>query len=244
MVAADRIALVTGAARRVGRAIALELAGAGCDVAVHFQDSAAEAADLARRIETLGRRACLVRGDLADRDVPARLVAETVDHLGRLDVLVNNAAIFLPMPLEDFSPEAWDQMLQINLTAPAALCHHAQPHLPKSGAGRIVNICDIGAERPWAGYLAYCTSKAGLVCLTKALARELAPDVLVNGVSPGIAEFPEYYDQQTRDRLTAQVPMRRAGTPQDIAAAVRFLVTQSQYITGQILNVDGGWSIT
>lgn len=243
MGAAGRTALVTGAARRVGRAIALELAQAGCNVAVHYLSSKADAADLAEQIATTGRQSCLIRGDLADADTPARLVAEAVARLGRLDILINNAAVFDRISLDQFDYDAWQRVMQVNLTAVAALCHHARPHLASTGAGRIVNICDISGERPWPGHLAYCVSKAGLACLTKALARKLAPEVRVNGVAPGIAAFPDDLDQDARDRLTARVPMRRAGSPQDVAAAVRFLVENGDYITGQIINVDGGRSI-
>ena len=243
MGAAGKAALVTGAAKRVGRAIALELADAGCDVAVHCLGSRVEAAELCDRIGALGRRTCLLQGDLADADTPGRLVAEAVEGLGRLDVLVNNAAVFNRMSLEQFDPDAWQRVLQVNLTAVAALCHHARPHLASTGAGRIVNLCDIAADRPWAGHLAYCVSKAGLVCLTKALARELAPAIQVNGVAPGIAAFADDCDQDTRDRLAARVPLRRAGRPEEVAAVVRFLVEQGHYITGQIISIDGGRSI-
>ena len=151
MGAAGKAALVTGAAKRVGRAIALELADAGCDLAVHCLGSRVEAAELCDRIGALGRRTCLVQGDLADADTPGRLVAEAVEGLGRLDVLVNNAAVFNRMSLEQFDPDAWQRVLQVNLTAVAALCHHARPHLASTGAGRIVNLCDIAADRHGAG---------------------------------------------------------------------------------------------
>ncbi len=238
-----KVALVTGAARRVGRAIALELARAGYDVAVHHHRSHADAASLGDEIAAVGRRVCLVQGDLADADAPARMVAESVRQLGRLDVLVNSAAVFGRMSLEQFDRDAWQRELDVNLTAAAALCHHARPHLAADGVGRIVNICDISADRPWPGHLAYCVSKAGLVCLTKALARGLAPDILVNGVAPGIAVFPDDYDAKVRSRLTAQVPLGRTGQPEDVAAVVRFLVEDGCYITGQVINVDGGRSI-
>ena len=241
---AGKVALVTGAAKRVGRAIALELAQAGCDVAIHHNASQAEAVELSDHIAGLGRRTRLIRGDLADPHTPSRLVQQTIQALGRLDVLVNNAAVFGRMSLDEFDREAWERELRINLTAVADLCHHARPHLEAADPGKIVNLCDIAAERPWPGHLAYCVSKAGLVCLTKALARGLAPAVQVNGIAPGIAEFPDDYDQQTRDRLVAKVPLGRPGTPQDVAAAVRFLVERGNYITGQILRVDGGRSIT
>ena len=243
MTLAGSTAIITGAARRVGRAIALDLARAGCDVAVHYHRSRNDAVALRDEITGLGRRCCLVPGDLADIATAGRLIAETVEALGGLDVLVNNAAVFAPMSLADFDPDAWQRTMQVNLTAVAALCHHARPHLAASGAGRIVNLCDIAADRPWVGHLAYCVSKAGLVCLTRALARELAPGVRVNGVSPGIAVFPDDYDQATRDRLIGKVPLGRPGSPEDVAAAVRFLVEQGDYVTGQIINVDGGRSI-
>ena len=238
-----RMALVTGAARRVGRAIALELASAGCDLAVHYNRAADEAAQLVRQVEESGRRASLIQADLTEPSSWERVVSSSVEALGRLDVLVNNASVFDPMPLTDFDVDAWDETMRINLTAVTALCHHAEPHLRTGGRGCIVNLADIAADRPFPGYLAYSCSKAALVALTRALAVELAPEVRVNAVSPGIAAFPDDYDKATRERLTAQVPLQRAGTPQDIAKAVRFLVADAPYLTGQITRVDGGRSV-
>lgn len=243
METAGKVALVTGAARRVGRAIALRLADAGCDLAIHYHASANSAAELRDRIVSMGRRSCLIGGDLAESATPRSLVTQTLDGLGGLDILVNNASVFGRMTLTDFDPEAWERELRVNLTAVAALCHHARPHLEASDPGKIVNLCDISAERPWKGHLAYCVSKAGLACLTKALARELAPAVQVNGVAPGIAEFPEHYDEDTRSRLVSRVPLQRPGSPEDVACAVRYLVEHGDYVTGQILNIDGGRSI-
>jgi len=255
-------ALVTGAARRVGRAIALDLARNGADLALHGHHRRPEADALADEIRAFGRRCTVHPGDLCDPDFPAKLVADAAEALGGLNVLVNNAAVFEPRSLAEFDRSAWHRTIDLNLTAVAALCHHALPHLAARGAadlrvgrppdssgapgaevrGKIVNLCDIAADRPWPGYLAYCVSKAGLVCLTKALARELAPHVQVNGVSPGIAVFPDSYDEPTRQRLVAAVPLRRPGSPEEIARAVRFLI-EHDYITGQILAVDGGRSI-
>jgi pteridine reductase len=238
-----RACLVTGAARRVGKAIALELARAGFDVAVHYHHSDAEARAVAEEIHRLGRRAAIVRGDLGDPDTPARIVRETVDGLDRLDVLVNNASLFEKFPLEQTSPDVWDRTLQTNLVAPAMLIRAATPIMRAAGAGRVVSITDILADRPAANHAAYCASKAALASLTRCLALELAPQITVNAVAPGIAVFPEHYDQEIRDRLTSKVPLKRPGTPEDVAAAVRFLVTDGDYITGQILAVDGGWSV-
>ncbi|NIP84922.1 MAG: SDR family NAD(P)-dependent oxidoreductase, partial [Planctomycetales bacterium] len=156
---ADKGALVTGAARRVGRAIALQLADAGCHLAVHYRTSKADAISLRDRITATGRRCCLVRGDLADPAVPGRVIGEAVEGLGGLNVLVNNACVFGRMALEDFDHQTWQRELQVNLTAVVALCHHARSHLERDGGGKIVNLCDISAERPWKGYLAYCVSK-------------------------------------------------------------------------------------
>ena len=134
-------------------------------------------------------------------------------------------------------------MLRVNLTAPVALAYHAQKHLAARGRGRIVNLCDISAERPWSTHLAYCASKAGLVAATKALAKALAPRITVNGVAPGIAEFPDEYSERTRQDLIAQVPLRRAGTPEEVAQLVRFLVESGDYLTGEIIAIDGGRGI-
>jgi pteridine reductase len=257
-----RVALVTGAARRVGRAIALSLAEAGLDVAVHYRHSRDAASATCDAIRGLGRSALAVRGDLAEPDSWAGIVQEVVRAFGRLDVLINNASEFLVPDsrasgaasaaevavaagadtLERFDPEVWDHMLRVNTTAPVGLCHHAAPYLSAAG-GHVVNLCDAAVERPWREHLAYCASKAALVCVTRALARALAPKVLVNGISPGIAEFPECYPPEVRERLIRRVPLGRAGTPDDIARLVCFLVTENRYITGEIIMVDGGRSL-
>lgn len=235
-------ALVTGGSRRVGRAIALALAHAGCDVAVHCHQSHAAAADVAAEIEILGRKAIVVQGDLMFED-SARLVGRrAAEGLGGLDILINNAAVF-----EDDdqvkSIVDYRRIFGVNVFAPAILVDALTDELRASGRGRIVNLCDISAERPWPAYSAYCATKAALVNLTRAWARKLAPDILVNGVSPGIAEFPDDFPAELREKLIAKVPLQRAGSPEDIAATVRFLVEHGDYITGQIIIVDGGRSI-
>lgn len=241
-----KTALVTGGARRVGRAISLELAQAGCDIAVHYGTSEEDARTLVESVRSKGRHAVMVQGDLATPSNWAGIVAEAVHSLGRLDVLVNNASVFLterPDTIDDFDAGLWEEMVRVNLTAPAGLVHYARPHLQAHGTGRIINICDIMADRPFPSHLAYGCTKSGLVSLTKALARALAPSITVNGISPGIAIFPESYDACRRESLIAQVPLRRAGTPEDVARAVRFLAETGDFVTGQILNVDGGRSV-
>ncbi|MDO8631476.1 MAG: SDR family oxidoreductase, partial [Phycisphaerales bacterium] len=146
-------------------------------------------------------------------------------------------------PMTVFDSAEWDRMLRVNTVAPAALAHYARPHLSAHGSGRIINLCDISADRPWPGYLAYCASKAALLALTKSLARAYAPTITVNGVSPGIAVFPDEYPAALRGKLVARVPLAREGTPEEIARLARFLVESGDYITGQIISIDGGRSI-
>lgn len=238
--------MVTGGARRVGKAIALELARAGCDVGVHYHESRAQAQGVVAAIRDLGGSAVAIEGDLGRAENAEGIVRATVEQLGGLDVLINNAAWFDADDadnLADFEPQRWRHMFELNVIAPAALSHAAHPHLRSQGTGCIVNLADISAERPWPDHLAYCASKAALVNLTRSLARAMAPEVRVNAVAPGIALFPEVYSAATRERLVQRVPLKRAGTPQDVAAAVRALVFDLPYMTGQILALDGGRNV-
>ncbi|MEK6800062.1 MAG: SDR family oxidoreductase [Planctomycetota bacterium] len=264
------VALVTGAARRVGRAIAIELARAGFDVAVHYRSSKTEAADVAAAVTALGRRAELISADLADPASWSSVIDQVVGALGRLDILVNNASVFpaddvstatvrdrpTPEPLTQWSAgiplqegectfplDHWESTLRTNLIAPAALAHYAKPYLSASGRGKIVNLSDISAERPWGNHLAYCVSKAGLSSLTKGLARALAPHVQVNAVAPGIVVFPQDYSPELRQKLIDKTLVGREGTPEEVAALVRFLVEHGHYVTGQVIPIDGGRSI-
>ncbi len=238
--------LVTGAARRVGAAIARALHAAGADVALHCHRSVAEAGRLAAALEA-GRpgSAAVVQGDLLDDGDLRRIVSESAARFGRLDALVNNASSFHPTPLGSLTPAAWDNLAGTNLRAPLFLAQAAAPHL-RAARGSIVNIVDIHAERPLAGFLAYSVAKSGLAGLTRALALELAPEVRVNGVSPGAILWPEdgeAFPAAERDRITAQTPLARTGSPADIAGAVKYLVFDAPFVTGQVLAVDGGRSI-
>ena len=235
-----RVALITGAARRVGRAIALRLAGAGCHVAVHCRGSKDAALETAAACRELGARAEVFAADLANPAATAELVPQVLERFGRMDVLVNNASVFDPMTLDSFALEDWERTLRINLTAPLVLAHAARAALEQAG-GRVVNICDAAVQRPAPSHLAYITSKGALVTLTRALARALAPRVNVVGIAPGVAAWPDDYDQATRDRITRRIPLQRAGTVDDIAAAVHFVLREGDYISGTILAVDGGW---
>lgn len=235
----ERVALVTGAARRVGRAIALRLARAGCHLALHYHASEEAAHDTAAECTRAGAPAECFRANLADPAAAASLVSAVLARFGRLDVLINNAAVFEPMPLEAFNLDDWERTLRVNLTAPLVLTHTARVALETAG-GRVVNLCDAATARPWPEHLAYCVSKGALETLTRVLARALAPRVNVVGIAPGVAAWPEDYDAQTRQRLTARIPLQRAGVPEDIAAAVHFVLREGDYITGAILPVDGG----
>lgn len=233
------VALVTGGAVRVGRAIALGLAREGADVAIGYHRSAAAARRTVDELRALGVRAILLRGDLGRPTEARRLVARTVDRLGRLDLLVNNAAIFPRTPFASTTPAQFDRVIAVNLRAPFLCTQAATRSMAKRG-GRIINIADVAAVRAWPGYIPYAISKAGLLLLTKALAVALAPTIQVNAVAPGIVLPPEGFPRATARRLAAQIPMRRHGEPEDVAAAVCFFATCPEFVTGQVLFVDGG----
>jgi pteridine reductase len=235
----DRVALITGAGRRVGRAIALRLARAGAAVAVHFGTSEDAANDTADECRAMGARAETFQADLARPEEAQGLIRAVLARFQRLDALINNASIFERMRIDDFSVEEWERTLRINLTAPMVLVHAARSAL-REARGRVLNICDVATQRPWPDHLAYIVSKGALDTLTRVLARALAPDVNVVGVAPGAVVWPEHYDQATRDRLTARIPLQRVGSAEDIAAAVHYLLQEGDYVTGTILPVDGG----
>ncbi|GMU80871.1 MAG: beta-ketoacyl-ACP reductase [Planctomycetota bacterium] len=237
-----RVALITGAARRVGRAIALRLAAAGCKTAIHYHRSDADAAETVRLCRAEGVEAETFSADLADAAAIDPLVEAVCARFGRLDFLINNASTFEKMSLDTFDLAAWDETLRVNLTAPMLLARAAAPQLRRN-RGRIINLCDISTARPWPDRLAYMASKGGLETLTLALAKALAPDVNVVGIAPGVAAWPDGYDAATRDRLTRRIPLGRPGTPEDIAALAHFLLAEGDYITGTIIPVDGGRGI-
>jgi pteridine reductase len=238
--------LVTGGARRVGEAIVRALHGAGARVVVHCHRSREDASRLVAELE--GRRAgstAIVQGDLLDTAGLPGLVDEAMARFGRLDGLVNNASSFHATPLDGLEAADWEDLVGTNLRAPLFLSKAAAPHLRASG-GAIVNIVDIHAGRPLKGYLAYTVAKSGLEGLTRALALELAPAVRVNGVSPGAILWPEEGDSfpaGERGRIIAQTPLGRTGNPADIAGAVKYLLFDAPFVTGQVLAVDGGRSI-
>jgi pteridine reductase len=234
-------ALVTGAGRRIGQAIAIGLARAGCDVAVHYHGSAQGAEETARAIRgaDVGRRAELLRADLSDPAAARGLADQAARLFKRLDVVINSAAIMVRQPVEAVTPESWDATLDLNLRAMFFVSQGAIPHLRRA-KGKIVNLADVAGLEPWPAYIPHCVSKAGVVMLTKALAAALAPDIAVNAVAPGPVLLPEHWDAVTRERVLATTPLGRLGDPADVVAAVRFLLLDTDFVTGTVLVVDGG----
>jgi len=237
-----KTALVTGAGVRVGRAIALALAGAGADVAVHYRGSAREAEEVAAAIRGLGRRATPLQADLVHPDECRRLVRAAISGLGGLDVLVHSAANFHRAPLEKTDETLWDDALNVNARSGFLLAREAAPVL-KERRGRIVLVSDALATTPVRGYVAHAASKAAVEGLVRALAVELAPQVSVNGVAPGTVLVPEGTPEDVAARWASEIPLRRLGAPEDVADAVLFLSSGSGFVTGQIVRVDGGTSL-
>ncbi len=237
--------LITGAARRVGAVIAEHLHTAGMNLCLHYRSSFAAAQALKERLEA--RRAdsvFLVQADLMEFPALENLVERAYDRWGRLDVLINNASTFYPTPVGRITEAQWDDLLGSNLKAPLFLCQAAAPYL-RAAAGSIVNIVDIHAERPLKGYPVYSIAKAGLVMLTKAMARELGPEVRVNGIAPGAILWPETEESEhTRALILDRTALKRRGSPEDIARTALFLVRDAAYVTGQIIAVDGGRSLS
>jgi pteridine reductase len=241
-----KVVLVTGGAKRVGAAICRRLHAAGAQLAVHYRSSDQEALALQKELNKLRpKSAAVFQADLLDLHALQQLVHKVVRHFGQLDVLVNNASSFYATPLADIDERQWQDLLGTNLKAPLFLAQAAADELRRRH-GCIVNIVDIHAERPMHGHLLYSAAKAGLVALTKGLAQEMAPQVRVNAIAPGVIVWPEsetWADQEQRRKIVAHTLLKREGEPDDIARTVQFLIADSPYITGQIIAVDGGRSV-
>lgn len=238
------VVLITGAARRVGATIARTLHAAGYDLALHCRHSRDELDTLIADLEIARIDSTLaLQADLADADRLPALVAAVIARFGRLDGLVNNASAFRPTPIGTITPADWDDLFAANARAPLFLAQAAAPHLI-AAKGAIVNLVDIHAERPLPQHSVYGMAKAALAMATRALAQELAPDVRVNGVSPGAVLWPESgKSAEDQQQTIARTPLQRAGTPADVAGAVLWLLRDAPYVTGQILRVDGGRSL-
>ncbi len=241
---AGKWVLITGAAKRIGACIARTLHENSANIAIHYRGSADAAEQLAAELNNSRTGSAMtVQADLLDTQRLAGLVEEVMTHTGRLDVLLNNASTFYPTPLNEVTEAHWDDLLGTNLKAPLFLSQAAAPHLRKN-QGMIINIVDIHAQRPLRNHPVYGPAKAALGMLTRSLARDLAPEIRVNGVSPGAILWPEDgMSEKMEQTILKQVPLKRTGEPADIARTILFLVKDAPYITGQIIAVDGGRSI-
>ena len=237
-----KVVLITGGAKRLGASICRRLHGAGASLMLHYRASAGEARLLQAELNHQRKDSvALIQADLLDLGKLPSLIDQTVQIFGRLDAVVNNAASFYPTPVGEITPDDWDMLIGANLRAPLFIAQAAAPALRKT-QGAIVNITDIHAERPLKNYVLYSVAKSGLVGLTRSLARELAPEVRVNAVAPGPILWPDddTFDELSRQRIISHTPLKREGTPEDIAKAVHFLLSEATYVTGETINVDGG----
>ncbi|MEP6905109.1 MAG: SDR family oxidoreductase [Gemmatimonadales bacterium] len=233
-----RVALVTGAGRRLGQAFAVALGREGMRVAVHYNNSVDGAEQTAASIRNAGGEAVLFRANLGQPDAPATLVGDVAARLGSLSVVINSAAVMERTPVGEVTAEHWDSMFALNLRAPFFICQAAAP-LMKADGGAIINIADLAAFESWPSYIPHSVSKAGLVRMTSSLAKALAPAVRVNGIAPGTVLLPEGWDPSAADRLVSTTPLGRLGGPEDVVGAMLYLL-KADYVTGETLIVDGG----
>ena len=234
-----QVALVTGAAKRIGRSIALRLAAEGADVVVNYETSKAEAEGVVREITAAGRRSIAVGADVSQRADVQKLFATAEREFGRLDILVNNAGMFFAAKFEELTEEQWDRIMNANLKSQFLCAQAAAPIMKRQGRGRIINLSSLGGMLPWPAFTHYCVSKAGVIMLTRCLARALGPEILVNSVAPGTIQFP---GEAPDEDYIQRVPLHRTGTGDDIADAVAYLAS-ADFVTGQIIAVDGGRSL-
>jgi pteridine reductase len=232
-----KVALVTGAARKIGRVLAQTLAEAGADVAISYRESDVAAQQTLRELAATGQRSLALRCDIRDPASVRATVAAVLEEFGRLDLLINNAGVFATVPLESITVAEWDEMFETNTRGAFLMAQAAHPHL-KASHGRIVNIGSLGGSHPWATHAHYSTSKAALHMLTQTMSKAFAPEISVNCVAPGMITNGEVHPDY--EHFAAKTPMRRNGKPEEVAAAVLFFATGPHYITGQILGVDGG----
>lgn len=238
-----KVALVTGGARRLGRSIALALAERGAELVVHYRDSEREAQEVLALIKRAGGKPVAVRGDVSVAADVDRIVETAMQAFGRIEILVNNAAVFYRTPFGELTEEDWDRFLDVNLKGPFLLCRRIGAIMLRQGQGKIVNLADVAGQKVWAEYIPYSVSKAGLIALTRGLAKALSPHVQVNAIAPGTVLLPEGTTPEEQERAVRRVPLDRLGSPEDIAQAVVYLI-ENDFITGETLRIDGGLHLT
>jgi pteridine reductase len=237
-----QVALVTGSAKRIGRSVALRLASEGVNVVVNYRGSKDEAEEVVEQIAAMGRRSMAIQADVSRKKDVTALFDAVEKEFGRMDILVNNAGMFFPAKFEELTEEQWDRILNTNLKSQFLCSQAAAPMLRRSGRGRIINFASLGGLLAWPAYTHYCVSKAGVIMLTRCLARALAPEITVNAIAPGTISFPGDAPDLAEDFIQ-RAPLKRTGTPKDIEDTVVYLA-QSGFVTGQVMVVDGGRSLT
>lgn len=235
----DSIVLITGAAKRVGRGVALHLARQGAHIILHYHRSFREAKSLEKEIKDLGRECKLLKGDLSKLSDVKKLAREAFAWKKKIDVLINNASVFYPTPLGTLQEKQWDEFFNLHAKAAYFLSEFLGGKMAQKGRGRIINICDVSALKPTPNYVPYSASKAALIAITQGLARTLAPHVTVNAILPGPVMLPEDYGTKIKNKIIRKIPLKRIGSPEDIAKGIQFLI-ESDYITGALIPIDGG----
>lgn len=238
-----KVALVTGGAKRVGKAIAHALAARGCKLVVHYKTSQTDAEATVRELQAANAEAMAVQADITQEDEVERMVAAAVARFGRIDILINNAAVFFRTPVETLTIEEWEQVLDVNLTGTFLCAQKIGLRMREWGWGHIINIADVAGLRPWVDYIPYSVSKACVITLTQGLAMELAPQVMVNAIVPGPVLFQDDTPEAVRQREIDKTLVKRAGAPEEVAEVVVF-VAESDYSTGSLFHVDGGRALT
>lgn len=240
----DKVVLITGSSDRVGKAIALKLAQNGANIIIHYHTNKDKARRTEHEVKKLGRESFSVQGDLSQRDDWLRIRNEILNRFHKIDVLINNAAIFYKTPFFDSQEKDWDNFMNINLKSVFLGSKIIGKHMYENGTGKIINMSDVSSETIWSDYIPYCVSKAGVIAITKGLAKALAPYVLVNCIAPGTVLLAENYDKNEEQTLIRRTPLKRIGSPEDVAATTLFLIKGSDFITGTVIKVDGGRSLT
>jgi NAD(P)-dependent dehydrogenase (short-subunit alcohol dehydrogenase family) len=234
-----KVALITGSAKRIGRAVAVELARRGARIAVHYRSERSEAEETLRMIRSSGSEGAVFRAELTDIVAVERMFDDVRKTFNVLDILINNASIFSPATADSTTPGLWDSQMDSNAKAPFFVAQNAARIMKPQGRGKIINIADVAGEVIWSGYLPYSISKAALIAVNRGLAKTYAPDIQVNAIAPGPVLFPEYYSDEQKKAAIERTLLKREGSPQDIVNAVVFLI-ENDYITGEMIHVDGG----